>query len=118
MVFPGSCFSIFSLRLFSVSRTLLIDSGTWTCWSIQGTGSTSSRAIGCAYLQTLFCPRLHSRRALPLQSQAISFLRSFLDRRGFTEVETPVLWPSVGGASARPFTTRSQALHASLFMRI
>ncbi|MFW6010588.1 MAG: lysine--tRNA ligase [Gemmatimonadota bacterium] len=53
-----------------------------------------------------------------LRARLVSALRSFLDDRGFLEVETPVLQPRYGGAAARPFTTHHNALSSTLYLRI
>ncbi len=53
-----------------------------------------------------------------LRSRIIREIRSFLDRRGFLEVETPMMQPIPGGAAARPFQTFYAALHAPMFLRI
>lgn len=45
-------------------------------------------------------------------------VRSGLERRGFLEVETPILQTLAGGAAARPFVTHSNAMDADLYLRI
>ena len=52
------------------------------------------------------------------RARIIAAVRNFLDDDGFVEVETPVLQPLYGGASARPFTTQHLALDQTLYLRI
>lgn len=59
-----------------------------------------------------------SRNVFKTRSKIIKSIRSFLDNKGFLEVETPVLQPVYGGASAYPFSTHHRALDMKLYMKI
>lgn len=52
------------------------------------------------------------------RSKIISEIRRYLDELGFIEVETPVLVPNAGGASAKPFDTHYNALDEDVHLRI
>ncbi len=58
------------------------------------------------------------REVFRTRARLVTALRAWLDERGFLEVETPVLQPTYGGALARPFTTRHEALDSMLYLRI
>ncbi len=58
------------------------------------------------------------RRNFEVRSAFVKYLRSFLDSRGYMEVETPVLNTISGGATARPFITHHNTLDIDMYMRI
>jgi lysyl-tRNA synthetase class 2 len=58
------------------------------------------------------------RATFRARSAIITAVRSFLNSRGFIEVETPVFQPLAGGAMARPFIAHYQALGEDLYLRI
>ncbi|MFH1107276.1 MAG: lysine--tRNA ligase [Candidatus Micrarchaeota archaeon] len=81
----------------------------------HGLGDTETR-YRKRYLDLIANPEVASifrKRALIVRT-----VREYLDGEGFLEVETPVLQQLYGGAAARPFVTRHNALKTDLYLRI
>ena len=68
------------------------------------------------YLDLIANPEV--RAIFVKRSRIISEVRSFLEARGYLEVETPMMQPVAGGATARPFKTFHEALGIPLYLRI
>ena len=58
------------------------------------------------------------REVFAKRSETIRYIRDFLNKNGFMEVETPVLQPIPGGALARPFVTHHNALDVDFYLRV
>jgi len=59
-----------------------------------------------------------TRRIFKIRHAVVRGIREFLDRKGLTEVEVPILQPLYGGANAKPFTTHIRALNTDAYLKI
>ncbi|MBZ9578663.1 lysine--tRNA ligase [Patescibacteria group bacterium] len=68
------------------------------------------------YLDLIFNPEV--KKKFEIRSKIIKEIRSFLEKEGFLEVETPILQPIYGGAKARPFKTHLNVFDMKMYLRI
>ena len=68
------------------------------------------------YVDLIMSPDV--RDVFTMRSKIVQAARDFLNGKGFLEVETPILQPIYGGASARPFKTHHNTLDADLYLRV
>ncbi|MFA7675907.1 MAG: lysine--tRNA ligase [Candidatus Shapirobacteria bacterium] len=68
------------------------------------------------YVDLIVNPK--SRQVFETRTKVLSEMRHFLDDHGFMEVETPILQPVYGGASAKPFVTHHNELEMDMYLRI
>ncbi|MBC7926810.1 MAG: lysine--tRNA ligase [Bryobacteraceae bacterium] len=102
--------SLHVTKLYFLSKILLAMPEKW-----HGLEDVETR-YRQRYLDLIANPEV--RKTFVTRAKIISSLRRQLESRGFIEVETPMMQPVYGGATARPFTTHHNTLDIDLYLRI
>ena len=68
------------------------------------------------YVDLIVNPKI--RETFKKRTQLVNTMRTYLNDKGYLEVETPILQPLYGGAAARPFKTHHNTLDMTLYLRI
>lgn len=103
-----------SLRPLPLGKTE-VDGETGAAITHSGFADTESR-YRQRYADLAVNPEV--RAVFRTRTRIVTRIREFMDEEGFLEVETPVLQPLYGGASAEPFVTHHNALDRTLYLRI